>query len=85
MDVVRALRWTARTWRAPKGDGKRSRESAWAFGAGVGAVSRYRQGDSWYPSARLGERYSDFVDGPPMRRRVDAKRWVESQLAKGTP
>ena len=79
---MRRIRWTSRTWRAPKGDGKRSRESAWAVGR-WGTVSRHAQGEPWHGFVHVGERGQDSLESPLLMRRVDAKRWVECQLAKG--
>lgn len=41
----------------------------------------FRERGAWTPWRLL----NGPVDGPPMRRRVDAKRWVECALAKGAP
>ncbi len=55
-------------------------QSCAILASGRGGAFRDVDQGEWIPWRNLAR---GVVDGPPMRRRVDAKRWVERELAKG--
>lgn len=57
-------------------DAEHGHSLAWLGGHIVASVRRVRWLGGWQPRIQWGE------DGPVARRRVDAKRWVECQLAR---